>query len=372
MNMKDNNNPFSIKTSQEKTKIKKYLKSNQTKQIIKDDIEQYSKLKKSNYSKTIEPNKNEEQKGKEINIKVDLKSVENEKMMDEFENSIANQNEHVKQVNKKFILSKKPKPIKTGISTNYSELEPVKSLIESLFNDFKKITEERDKKLIESLFNDFKKVTEERDKKLIESLFNDFKKVNEERDKKLIERLEERDSKLVEALGEKMKGVLKELKNEKNENKQLNESIKLSIQNKENKEINNNTIKNAEETKEKNGNNYFNTNLSIIKVEANNEIINNHNSENNMSNTNNIIESNNSNNNIENNSSNNNNFDEGRKKHIFKVIKDEIVNCLEEINLEKSKFSKSSKSVVNDSGKNKCDNCLEISVSKSSKSEMKK
>ena len=353
MNMKDNNNPFSIKTSQEKTKIKKYLKSNQTKQIIKDDIEQYSKLKKSNYSKTIEPNKNEEQKGKEINIKVDLKSVENEKMMDEFENSIANQNEHVKQVNKKFILSKKPKPIKTGISTNYSELEPVKSLIESLFNDFKKITEERDKKLIESLFND-------------------FKKVNEERDKKLIERLEERDSKLVEALGEKMKGVLKELKNEKNENKQLNESIKLSIQNKENKEINNNTIKNAEETKEKNGNNYFNTNLSIIKVEANNEIINNHNSENNMSNTNNIIESNNSNNNIENNSSNNNNFDEGRKKHIFKVIKDEIVNCLEEINLEKSKFSKSSKSVVNDSGKNKCDNCLEISVSKSSKSEMKK
>ena len=72
-----------------------------------------------------------------------------------------------------------------------------------------------------------------------------------------------------------------------------------------------------------------------------------------MSNTNNIIESNNSNNNIENNSSNNNNFDEGRKKHIFKVIKDEIVNCLEEINLEKSKFSKSSKLVVNDSGKSK-------------------
>ncbi len=101
-------------------------------------------------------------------------------MINKFENPIANQNKRVKQVNKKFILSKKPNPIKTGISTNYSKLEPIKSLIESLFNDFKKVTEERDNKLIEIL--------------------------------------RERDSKLVEAFGEKMKSVLKELKNEKNEN----------------------------------------------------------------------------------------------------------------------------------------------------------
>ena len=91
-----------------------------------------------------------------------------------------------------------------------------------------------------------------------------------------------------------------------------------------------------------------------------------------MSNTNNIIESNNSNNNIDNNSSHNNNIDESRKKQIFKVIKDEIINCLEEINLEKSKFSKSSKSILNNSGKSKCDNLLEISLSRSNKSEVKK
>ena len=46
-------------------------------------------------------------------------------MINKFENPIANQNKQVKQVNEKFILSQKPNPIKTGISTNYSELEPM-------------------------------------------------------------------------------------------------------------------------------------------------------------------------------------------------------------------------------------------------------
>ena len=44
-NIKDNINPFSVETSQEKTKIKKILKSNKNKQIKKDDIGQYSKIK---------------------------------------------------------------------------------------------------------------------------------------------------------------------------------------------------------------------------------------------------------------------------------------------------------------------------------------